>query len=265
MPEFLLPDALPSGDTVLLDCRFSLADPDAGRAAYKEGHIPGALYVDLNRDLSGPVGTHGGRHPLPGTEAFAQTLASLGVGPDTAVVLYDDASYAFAARCWWMLRALGYREPSFLRGGYRAWLVAGGSPETDTPQPQAIASPAVPESWPRRCDREQLQQLQEQGARLVDAREAVRYRGEQEPIDPVAGHIPGAENRPWQSFISEDGSFLSADALRELWGDLAEADPLIVYCGSGVSACVNLLALAQLGRDDVWLYGGSWSDWCSYL
>ena len=123
----------------------------------------------------------------------------------------------------------------------------------------------VPDAWPLCCDREGLRDLQARGARLVDAREEARYRGEIEPIDPVAGHIPGADNLPWQGFTPDGSGFLDIDGQREYWGALAEGEPLVVYCGSGVSACVNLLSLSLLGRDDAWLYGGSWSDWCSYL
>ena len=163
------------------------------------------------------------------------------------------------------MRALGYREPVFLNGGYKAWVSRGAGMEMATPTPDPAAAREVATRWPRCCDRNDLMDLQGRSAVVVDAREAQRYRGEHEPIDPVAGHIPGAMNLPWQSFSDEHGEFLEASALRECWGDTLEASPLVVYCGSGVSACVNVLSLAVLGRDDVWLYGGSWSDWCSYL
>jgi len=265
MPEFLCDSDLATFDGVIIDCRFSLADVDAGRREYLSGHIPGAHYLDLARDMSGPLGVHGGRHPLPASQGFAKTLAALGVDAQTELVLYDDSRFVFAARCWWMMRALGFKEPRLLNGGYSAWIAGGGVPQTQVP-PSTTADPElVPTQWPGCCDIEQLAMLQEQSAVLVDAREAQRYRGEHEPIDPVAGHIPGAINLPWQSFSTEDGFFLEPSALRSLWGDTVGADPLVLYCGSGVSACVNVLSLAALGRDDVWLYGGSWSDWCSYL
>jgi thiosulfate/3-mercaptopyruvate sulfurtransferase len=250
---------------VIVDCRFSLADGSAGARDYAAGHIPGAVYLDLEKDMSAPKREHGGRHPLPSPTAFAATLAGLGIGPDTEVLLYDDANYVFAARCWWMMRALGYTEPRLLAGGYRAWLAAGGVPQRTPETPTACEALAAPGEWPGCCDRQQLLELQSRSATLVDAREAGRYRGEYEPIDPVAGHIPGASNLPYQSLITEDGVFLAESSLRDAWGDWLKADPLVVYCGSGVSACVNILSLAELGRDDVWLYGGSWSDWCSYL
>jgi thiosulfate/3-mercaptopyruvate sulfurtransferase len=164
-----------------------------------------------------------------------------------------------------MLRALGFPEPRLLAGGYAAWLAAGGEPTRERTEPASVAIAPVPPAWPGTCVREDLADLQARGGALVDARDAPRYRGDVEPIDPVAGHIPGALNRPWQAFVGEDGAFREVAELRSLWGDLAEVRPLVVYCGSGVSACVNLLALAELGRDDALLYAGSWSDWCSYL
>jgi thiosulfate/3-mercaptopyruvate sulfurtransferase len=265
MSHFLSADAVADFDGVILDCRFSLADAAAGLGAYENGHLPGAHYLDLNRDMSAPVREYGGRHPLPAPADFAATLAALGIDRSTSVLVYDDSRFVFAARCWWMLRALGYPTPKILNGGYAAWVAAGGEISVLHPTPAPCALPAVPDRWPLCCDRDELLAKRTDGARLVDAREAARYRGEQEPIDPVAGHIPGAENLPWQSFSDEAGIFVDEARLRELWDDRLEARPLVVYCGSGVSACVNILALAQLGRDDVWLYGGSWSDWCSYL
>ncbi|MDP5053614.1 MAG: rhodanese-like domain-containing protein, partial [Congregibacter sp.] len=235
------------------------------RDDYFRGHIPRARYLDLARDMSGDLGVHGGRHPLPAPRAFASVLASMGIGPTTEVLLYDDSRYVFAARCWWMMRSLGYREPRLLSGGYAAWMALGKTPETEVSVAAAAPVPDVPQQWPGCCDREQLAILQGQSALLVDAREGPRYRGEHEPIDPVAGHIPGAINLPWQSFSDESATFIDLAAQRACWGDTLDRRPLVVYCGSGVSACVNLLSLAMLGRDDAYLYGGSWSDWCSYL
>jgi thiosulfate/3-mercaptopyruvate sulfurtransferase len=263
---FLSADQVASFTGVVVDCRFALGDVHAGRRAYAEGHLPGACYLDLEDDLSAPRERHGGRHPLPAPAAFAARLAALGIDRDSELLIYDDSNYPFAARLWWMLRSLGYAPARLLAGGYSAWLAAGGEPDTALPERAPVAVPTTPGQWPGCCDREQLRALQAQGAQLVDAREAARYRGEQEPIDPLAGHIPGALNRPWQSLISADGQLLPDAELRSALGeDLLLTDPLVVYCGSGVSACVNLLALATLGRDDAWLYAGSWSDWCSYM
>lgn len=265
MTHFLPRDDLQRFDGVLLDCRFSLIDSRAGDREYLAGHIPGARRLDLARHMSSRPGTHGGRHPLPQTLTFAAVLARLGIGKNTDVVCYDDSRHAFAARCWWMMRALGYRAPRLLEGGYQAWSDKHEVVEKGEAAADAGPVPDVPDAWPLCCNREQLAVLQANGAQLVDAREAVRYRGEHEPIDPVAGHIPGAANVPWQDMLDEQGRFLTPAGLEGRWLELAKKEPLVVYCGSGVSACVDLLALDILGRQDAWLYAGSWSDWCSYL
>jgi thiosulfate/3-mercaptopyruvate sulfurtransferase len=236
-PEELLGES----DAVIVDCRFSLADPDEGRALYRQGHIPGAVYLDLNRDLSGPVGEHGGRHPLPDPEDFAATLANCGIGPDTLVIAYDDNRLAFAAR-----------------------LAAGGEACIDIPEPSLGQVPKAP-AFSGYCDIDGLRALQAAGAMLVDSREEKRFEGLEEPIDPVAGHIPGAINRPWQGVTTDSGRLRDAGGLQGHWGDALEAEQLVVYCGSGVTACVNLFSLTLLGREDATLYAGSWSDWCSYL
>ena len=248
---------------VIVDCRFSLADPEEGRRLYESGHIPGAHYLDLNRDLSATPGEHGGRHPLPEPATFAATLAALGIGKDTAVIAYDDSRFAFAARLWWMMRSLGYRSPRLLDGGYAAYIDAGGAAEQAVPQP-APCAPAAVTTYRGCLDIDGVRAAQGSGALLVDAREARRYDGLEEPIDPVAGHIPGALNLPWQGVTDDGGHLLDAALQRQRWGKLATVDDLVVYCGSGVTACVNLLSLAQLGRDDARLYAGSWSDWCSH-
>ncbi|TDG15002.1 sulfurtransferase [Seongchinamella unica] len=252
-------------NVVVVDCRFSLKDPDAGRAAYEAGHIPGACYLDLNRDLSSPVQAHGGRHPLPDAATLARTLADCGIGPQTAVVAYDDSGFAFAARLWWLLRSLGYRSPRLLNGGYAAWLQAGGEVEQGVSRPVAVGDICVDARLRGSCDIDGLAQLQGAGALLVDSREPRRYQGLEEPIDPVAGHIPGAVNHPWQGVTDEAGRALDEAGQRAHWGSTLDAPELVVYCGSGVTACVNLFSLALLGRDDATLYAGSWSDWCSYL
>lgn len=249
---------------VLFDCRFSLADPGEGGRLYEQGHIPGAHYLDLNRDLAGPVGKHGGRHPLPDPVAFAATLAAFGVGRDTPVVAYDDSRLAFASRLWWMMRALGFRPPRLLNGGYSGFLAAGGQSPNRRP-PREPVQPVPVSGFAGSCDIEGLRQARERGTLLVDAREPGRYRGEEELIDPVAGHIPGAINRPWQGVTDTGGRVLDTAALQAHWGDALQAESILVYCGSGVTACVNLFSLALLGRDDALLYAGSWSDWCSYL
>jgi thiosulfate/3-mercaptopyruvate sulfurtransferase len=251
-------------DAVVFDCRFALADPLEGRTLYEQGHIPGAHYLDLNRDLAGPVGKHGGRHPLPDPVKFAATMARFGVGPGTEVVAYDDSRLAFAARLWWLLQALGYRAPRLLNGGYRAFLNAGGVPESEIPKPQPHA-PGPVTGFSGYCDIDGLRESQARGAWLVDSREPRRYAGLEEPIDPVAGHIPGAINRPWQGVTDPEGFVLNTVGLQAHWGDALDVEQLVVYCGSGVTACVNLFSLALLGKEDATLYAGSWSDWCTNL
>jgi thiosulfate/3-mercaptopyruvate sulfurtransferase len=257
-------DLLRLEGAVIFDCRFSLADPLAGLALYQQGHIPGAHYLDLNKDLSGLVGKHGGRHPLPQPDEFAATLARCGVGPETEVVAYDDSRLAFAARLWWLMRALGYRPPRLLNGGYRAYLEAGGESEVRLPASRPVVPPSGL-SFRGVCDIVGLRDAQARGALLVDSREPPRYAGLEEPIDPVAGHIPGAINRPWQGVTNEKGLLRDVTDLQAHWGDTLKAEQLVVYCGSGVTACVNLFSLALLGREDATLYAGSWSDWCSHL
>jgi thiosulfate/3-mercaptopyruvate sulfurtransferase len=249
---------------VLFDCRFSLADPQEGRRQYDQGHIPGAHYLDLNRELAGPVRAHGGRHPLPDPQDFAATLARFGVGLATPVVAYDDSRLAFAARLWWLMRALGYRPPRLLNGGYAAFLHAGGRPQAEVPPSRSIEPPAVGD-FARYCTIDGVHQAQANGTWLIDSREPRRYAGLEEPIDPVAGHIPGAINRPWQGVTGDGQRVLDSSGLRSHWGEALHAENLLVYCGSGVTACVNLFSLALLGRNDATLYAGSWSDWCSYL
>ncbi len=257
------PDLDPQSDLVIVDCRFSLADAEEGRRQYLSGHIPGAHYLDLNSDLSDPVGTHGGRHPLPDPATLAETLGRCGIGPETAVVAYDDNRLAFAARLWWLMRALGYRPPRLLNGGYQAWLDSGGTISTEVPVEGSATGSG--DALAGSCDIEGLRQAQGAGATVVDSREERRYQGLEEPIDPVAGHMPGAVNHPWQGVTDATGRVLDEEGLRQHWGETLDSAELVVYCGSGVTACVNLFSLALLGREDATLYAGSWSDWCSYL
>lgn len=253
-------------DAVIVDCRFVLGKPGAGREQYLAGHIPGAHYLHLEEDLSGPVGRHGGRHPLPDPGTLMARLAGLGIGLETPVIAYDDSRFAFAARFWWLLRALGYRPPRLLNGGYQAWVASGGAVATalPKPKPEPCALPPVGD-YRGYCSIDDLPRLQGAGAVLLDSREPRRFAGLEEPIDPVAGHIPGAINVPWQRVSNDDGRLRDAAALAEHFSAVPVESQRVVYCGSGVTACVNLFALAQLGENDALLYPGSWSDWCSYL
>ena len=253
-------------EAVIFDCRFSLFQTGEGEALYHQGHIPGAHYLHLERDLSAPVRLHGGRHPLPDPNAFASLLADFGVSKYTVVIAYDDHRHAYAARLWWLMKSLGFKPPVLINGGYRAWLASGGQATTAIPLRKDAGKRSTDAAvFSGHCDIDGLRVAQGEGTVVVDSREEKRFLGLEEPIDPIAGHIPAAVNRPWQGVTDSSGHFLSESGQRAHWGEILEDDKLIVYCGSGVTACVNLFSLSLLGRDDAVLYAGSWSDWCSYL
>jgi thiosulfate/3-mercaptopyruvate sulfurtransferase len=252
-------------DLVIVDCRFALADPSLGRQQYENNHLPGAFYLDLNQDLSSPVQLHGGRHPLPNPTTLAQKLTAIGVkSSETLVVVYDDARFAFAARLWWLLRYYGHDRVAVLDGGYGNWVKAGYPVTSEIPSPRTEGRfiPHLRESWIVDIDGVKARQAHPDTL-LIDAREPDRYLGKTEPIDPVAGHIPGAVNYPWQDVSTPEGFFLPLEAQRERWSAIQPEQKPIVYCGSGVTACVNLLSMAIVGLDRAQLYPGSWSDWCS--
>jgi thiosulfate/3-mercaptopyruvate sulfurtransferase len=248
----------------ILDCRFDLAQPGAGRRSYLEGHILTARYADLNRDLSSPVTPTTGRHPLPEPKAFARRLGELGVGDGTQVVAYDEANGAMAARAWWLLKWLGHPQAAVLDGGFRAWVAAGGPIETkERPVAHASLTPHV--QVDAVIDAAALEHaLRDPGRLLIDARAAERFAGAIEPIDPIAGHVPGAVNHPFSSNLREDGRFLAPAELEKKWaarlGGIAPED-VIAMCGSGVTACHNLLAMERAGLKGAKLYAGSWSEW----
>jgi thiosulfate/3-mercaptopyruvate sulfurtransferase len=263
----LLAQRLADPSWAVIDCRFELARPDWGRAAYAQGHIPGALYAHLDEDLSGPVTPASGRHPLPTPEVLEETFGRLGIDESVEVIAYDQGSGAYAARLWWLLRWLGHRRVAVLDGGLAAWQQAGlpvSSAPAQRPARRFVARPAHG-SWISTAALEQrLPQIAQGAAVLVDARGADRFRGENESIDPVAGHIPGARNHPYTANLGADGRFLPPQQLRQLWEQrLAGAAPgdLICMCGSGVTACHNLLALEVAGLPAATLYAGSWSEW----
>jgi thiosulfate/3-mercaptopyruvate sulfurtransferase len=255
---------------VLLDVRFDLSNPVAGEQAHAQGHVPGAHHLHLDRDLAGekqgPDGRFRGRHPLPPREDFAALAGSLGITPGMQVVVYDAQGGLYAARAWWMLRWIGHRAVALLDGGLQAWTQAGGALDTAAPRRDAAAPPYPlgPQAMPS-IEADAL--LRPPGHRLVvDARAPERYRGEVEPLDRVAGHIPGAVNRFLQSNLQPDGRFKDAGALRaEFDALLAGRDPsqVVHQCGSGVSACANLLAMEHAGLRGSALYPGSWSEWSS--
>ncbi len=251
--------------TVVLDCRFDLARPDAGPAAYAEGRIPGARHAHLDRDLSGARNGRNGRHPLPEREAFAACAAGWGVAPGVQVVAYDAQAGVYAARAWWLLRWLGHDAVAVLDGGWQAWLAAGGEVETGPPPVPAPAAPypaAAAATMPT-VDADTLLRMLGR-LRVLDARSAARFRGEVEPLDPVAGHIPGATLRCFSDNLQADGRFKPAERLRAEFDRLGTPPAEVVHsCGSGVTACHNLLAMAHAGLDGSVLYPGSWSEWCA--
>ncbi|WP_428034062.1 sulfurtransferase [Amphritea sp.] len=248
--------------TVVLDCRSYLTAPEKGEAVYREGHLPGAGYLHLEEDLSAPITPQSGRHPLPDLTKLAQTFRSRGVSKETQVVVYDDCGGAMAARAWWLFRLLGHRQVAVLDGGYPAWLAAGLAVTDRLPSPVPgtfVAEPEMSLILPL----EQVAGSVSAGL-LIDARTPERFRGEQEPIDPIAGHIPGAVNRPLQLNLTAEGLFKSAEQLRQEWlGFLTGYQPQQVahYCGSGVTACHNLLAMEHAGLHGAKVYPGSWSEW----
>lgn len=255
------------GDVLVCDCRFDLNDPDAGRRGYRESHIPGAVYVDLERDLSAePTGANG-RHPLPDRIAFAARMAALGVRGDGLVVCYDTAGSYYAARLWWMLRWAGHGQVAVLDGGLDAWKASGRAFEAGEVQPTAgdfrpSAQPAMPIT-----DVEGIEANLAGGELLVvDARTAERFAGAPHPLDTASGHIPGAGNRFWQANLTDEGRFKSAETLKAEFSGLVgeRASGTIVHqCGSGVTATHNLLAMEIAGLSGSRLYPGSWSEWTS--
>ena len=251
---------LPKERLVIVDCRFSLADVHLGEQHYQHSHIAGAHYLHLDRDMSSPVAAHGGRHPLPEVECFQQKLRDIGVSTNSLVVAYDDQRFAFASRLWWLLRYLGHDQVKVLDGGFKAWQQAGLPCDHEIPHAQPGNFNARPKAS-LLVNRQQVIDRDLQTL-LIDSREAPRYQGLEEPIDPVAGHIEGAVNYPWQAVSSEQGLWQTG---YRPWSALKPGQEVMVYCGSGVTACVNLLSLAQAGIADAKLYAGSWSDWCSYL
>ncbi|MFP4975833.1 sulfurtransferase [Paenibacillus sp. CN-4] len=279
-------------DLVIVDCRFWLEDPEAGKSWYEESHLPRAVYLDLKRDLSDPPAAHGGRHPLPSVERMAAVFGRAGIRRDSRVVVYDDNEGMNAARVWWMLTYLGHEQVYVLEQGFSAWKDAGYPVTSDQPVVIPTNYEVTVAAEHLRVDVERVREVSaslsgaESGAGsdvgpgagsgdrpadspaqpivLIDSRSRERYEGRGETLDPVAGHIPGAVNFFWKEVLEEDGSFKSAEQLREHFAGIDLASEIIVYCGSGVTACPNVLALRKAGFANVKLYPGSWSDWISY-
>lgn len=260
-----LAERIDDSSWVVIDCRFELADPLAGRNQYDAAHLPGARYAHLDEDLSSPVTSASGRHPLPEAERFCRRLGEWGIGDQTRVAAYDDAGGALAARLWWLLRWVGHKQVAVLNGGYGGW-VAAGLPTTDeTPTVRSTTHSCQPDrgAW---LSAEQIKQsLATGGFTLLDARAPERYQGDVEPIDPVAGHVPGAINAPFKENLDASGRFLSSAELRNRFGAKlgdSSGEQVAHMCGSGVTACHNLLAMEVAGLPSGKLYAGSWSEWC---
>jgi thiosulfate/3-mercaptopyruvate sulfurtransferase len=247
----------------LVDCRFKLGEPGAGEQLWRAEHIPGAAFMDLDSELASEPGERG-RHPLPDADAFQAAARRAGIGPDTLVVAYDEAAEGGAARLWWLLRHFGHERVAVLDGGLRGWRAEGAPLAADAQQPATGRFVARPAEGDTRRAEELTREPGAPGVErlLLDARARERYRGEVEPIDPVAGHIPGAVNLPFAE-LAPDGRFLAPEDLRARFGAAGAAPgrELVAYCGSGVSACVLLLAAEVAGLEAGRLYPGSWSEW----
>lgn len=248
-------------DVVIVDCRFQLGDTEAGRSAFQQSRIPGAIYAHLDEDLCGPPATDHGRHPLPATELMIDRLGSMGIDSSKYVVAYDDRKNMMAARLWWMLNYLGHENVSVLDGGWDAWTRADAPIETQAP---TRAKPTQFSGTPRSDWLVVLDQVDAQ-PKMIDSRAPERYRGDVEPLDPVGGHIPNAVNFHYAQCLDDQGCFLPVDEIRSklqtsVFHDQAP-EGATFYCGSGVSACVNLIAAKHAGFSMSKLYVGSWSEW----
>lgn len=253
-------------DWVVFDARHDLTDVHAGREEYAEGHIPGAYFLDMEQDLAGPKTGRNGRHPLPDVNAFAARINRCGVHARSRVVVYDASGGSYAVRLWWMLRWLGLERAALLDGGFPAWLRAKLPLSKDPAAPREGSFVPKPRLGAT-VDAAFVERFREDASvRLVDARAAARYNGEQETLDPVAGHVPGAVSRYWQRNLEPDGRFKAAEELREEFLDLLDGtapERSVHMCGSGVTACHNLFAMELAGLGEGRLYPGSWSEWCA--
>ncbi|SAK64547.1 sulfurtransferase (cyanide detoxification) [Caballeronia arationis] len=254
------------GSVLVFDCRFDLAAPEAGAAAYAAGHLPGAHYLHLDRDLSGAKTGTNGRHPLPDRAALVAKLAGFGLNEGQQVVAYDAEGGMYAARLWWLLRWLGHDSVALVDGGLQAWEAAGQPLDTQVP-PRSTGNFKAGKPLAVTVDVHAVERnLTTRDHMVIDARAADRYRGENETIDPVGGHIPGALNRFFKDNLTDEGRFRTAHELRDAFGALIGKTPpdrVVLQCGSGVTACHNALAMEIAGLHGAALYGGSWSEWCA--
>jgi thiosulfate/3-mercaptopyruvate sulfurtransferase len=257
-------DGLGSQDVRFCDCRFSLGEPEKGEQDYLEEHIPGAVYFHLEKDLSGKVSEHGGRHPLPDMDEFRGKLEQAGISNHTAVIAYDGGEGAFAARLWWLLKYAGHENVFVLNGGFKGWRKEGLPAAREIPR-FTRGSYTMSLNADIMADTEEAKKYSgAQGRKfLIDSREKKRYLGIEEPIDKKAGHIPGAVNFPWTDGF-DSGNYRKAEEQRRRFSSISQEDAVIVYCGSGVTAAPNYIALKEAGYENVKLYIGSFSDWISY-
>ncbi|WP_037463525.1 sulfurtransferase [Shimazuella kribbensis] len=253
---------LQNPDVVLADCRFTLEK--SMKKPLLDEYLPHAVYFDLEKDLSSSVQKHGGRHPLPDLSTFVKTLEDAGIDENTHVIAYDDQDGAMSSRFWWLLTYIGHKKASIMDGNFRDWKKLGypTSPSL-VKRKHTNYVPHIQNQLLVSMD-EVKQKLTDENTLIIDSREKERYIGKIEPIDAVAGHIPHAHHSFWKDTKNSDGRFLSNNELREHFGKLPDAEEIIVYCGSGVTATPNILALLEAGKSNVKLYAGSWSDWISY-
>ena len=252
-------------DLVMVDCRFELQSPDVGKRLYIDNHLPTAVYLDLNKDLSGPTQQHGGNHPLPDVHEFAEKLGNLGIDEKTTVVVYDQANEMYAPRLWWLLTYMGHEDVYVLDGGYEKWVAEGRTvtQEIVTRTPK-VFTPHIQED--EKVDMDEVKEkLSNQSAILIDSRAKDRYLGKVEPMYSKAGHIPGAKNYFFKGVLKDNGLWKNTQEIEAHFADLPKDQEIIVSCGSGVSACPNIIALKQAGFTNVKLYPGSYSDWISYV
>ncbi|MGD8560133.1 MAG: sulfurtransferase [Gammaproteobacteria bacterium] len=248
----------------IVDCRFNLQDPDHGRGLYALEHLPNAVYAHLDDDLSSPITVTSGRHPLPDIESFKATLGRWGIDADTQVVAYDDAGGSYAARLWWLLQWLGHKKVAVLDGGFSVWKKQGLPVTAEQPRITATEFHGEPQPGMNISTEQLQQQLTQSQICLIDVRDPERFEGTTEPIDDVAGHIPGAINMPWKQNVDDNGLFLPKSQLYDYYKKLLRTNAdrqLILMCGSGVTACHGLLALSYIGESGGKLYPGSWSEW----
>jgi thiosulfate/3-mercaptopyruvate sulfurtransferase len=250
---------------ILIDSSYDLAEPAWGRENYLEGHIPGAIYAHLDDELSAPKTPLTGRHPLPDPVLMAERLSKWGIAAGRQVVVYDTANGAFASRLWWMLHYYGHTAAAILEGGYAKWIEEGRDLVSGEEQPRSGAAFVPKIQSEMVVTQEEIEQIRQNPEwKLVDARSAVRFRGEQEPIDPVKGHIPGAVNRFHGENLKSDGTLLAKSELKKQFKKLLGNTPIertVVYCGSGVTSCLHIAAMAHAGLGKPKLYAGSWSEW----